>query len=365
MIKNFLPLISLIAASIFIVSCSESPTDQSENKDKNMVHKAFAGNIKTVRSVISNQEKEMTLTGKIISDPDKTINYVPLINGIIERTYFSLGDRVKKGQVLMDIRSTELSSLHSERITLEAEMRIAERELRTIKEMYEDKMSSEKDLLEAENKLQQIRTSLSKIQNDMAVFGTNKGDGTFSINAPMNGYIIKKNASSGSTISTDSEPLFSIADLSSVWVIVNVYASQLQFVREGMDADISTLSYPDKTFTGKISNISQVFDSEDKALKARIILPNTDMKLKSEMSVVVKLKDMTQEGLVTIPSDAVIFDDNAYFVVVDKGNNIYEKQEIILYDRNKNTTYIKSGLGTDENVVIKNQLLIYSELKEK
>jgi len=334
-------------------------------ENEGVVNKAFAGYIRTTKSVISNQEKEMTLTGKVTSDLDKTINYVSLISGVIERTYFSLGDKVVKGQDLMDIRSTDLSALHSEQISLETEVKIAERELRTTQEMFADKMSSERDLLEAESKLKQAKASLAKVQSDMAVFGTNKGDGTFSIKAPMSGYIINKNASSGSTVSADSDALFTIADLSAVWIIVNVYASQLQFVREGMEAKITTLSYPNDVFTGNITNISQVFDPEDKALKARIVLPNKDMKLKSEMSVVVRLNDATQNGLVSVPSEAVIFDDNAYFVIVEENESNYIKKEIVPYDRHKNITYITSGLAEGENVVVKNQLLIYSELKGK
>ncbi len=351
-------------AGFLVMACSDTKEKETEQKP-GTVKPAFAGNIKTTKSTISNQEKEMTLTGKVISDPDKTINYVPLISGIIERTYFSLGDKVVKGQSLMDIRSTELSALHSEKISLGAEVKIAERELKTIREMFDDNMSSERELLEAESKLKQTQAAFNKIEQDMTVFGVNKGDGTFSIKAPMNGYIINKNASSGSPMSADGEPLFTIADLNTVWVVVNVYASQLLFVKEGMEAKITTLSYPDETFTGKITNISQVFDPEDKALKARIILPNKDMKLKSEMSVVVRLNDATQNGLVSVPSEAVIFDNNAYYVVVEEGDNHFVAKEIVIYDRNKNTTYITSGLSADENVVTKNQLLIYSELKGK
>lgn len=362
MIKKPLTLTVVIITSLFVASCSGNKETDVTKKDGTL-NNAFVNNVKTTKSVINHQEKEMTLTGKVVSDPDKTIHYVPLISGVIERTYFSLGDKVQQRQALMDIRSTELSSLHSEQIALEAEVKIAERERKTAKEMFDDNMLSEKDLLEAESKLKQAQAALGKVQNDMSLFGTNKGNGTFTIKAPMSGYIINKNAAPGSTVSADSEPLFTIADLNAVWVIVNVYASHLQFVREGMEANITTLSYPNEVFTGKISNVSQVFDPDDKALKARIVLPNKELKLKSEMSVVVKLKDATQNGLVSIPSEALIFDNDSYFVVVEEGDNHFVKKEVVPYDRNKDTTYILSGLNEGENVVIKNQLLIYSELK--
>ncbi|MDR1203786.1 MAG: efflux RND transporter periplasmic adaptor subunit [Tannerellaceae bacterium] len=351
----------LISAAGGLLSCSG--TDVSVTKDSGALNKAFINHIKTTPSVINHQEKEMTLTGKVISNPDRTIHYVSLISGVIERTYFSLGDKVQQGQALIDIRSTELSTLHSEQLSLEAEVKMAERELKTAREMFDDTMLSEKDLLEAERKLKQAQATLGKVQSDMSLFGINKGNGTFTIKAPMSGYIIHKNASSGSTVSADSDPLFTITDLNTVWAIVNVYAGHLQFVREGMEAVITTLSYPNEVFTGKISNLSQVFDPDDKALKARIVLPNADLKLKPEMSVIVRLKDTTQNGLVAIPSEALIFDNDAYFVVVENKDSDFVKKEVIPYDSNKDITYLSAGLNEGENVVIKNQLLIYSELK--
>jgi len=352
----------LITAFLLISSCSGNK-EKDHNTVSETVNPAFSSHIKTAKTEINKLEKEMTLTGKVISDPDKTIHYIPLISGIIDRTYFSIGDYVQKGQTLIDIRSTELSALYTEQISLESEVKITERELRSAQSMYEDNMLSERDLLEAQSKVIQSQTHLNKIKSDIALIGSHKMNGVFSIKAPMSGYIINKNVSSGTPISTDSDPLFTIADLSTVWITANVYASHLAFVREDMEANITTLSYPNEVFTGKINTLSQVFDPEDKALKARIVLPNMNLKLKPEMSVVIRLKDNTQNTAVTIQSEAVIFDNNTYYVIVSKGNNSFEIREIIPYDRNSRITYISSGLEEDEEVVIKNHLLIYSELK--
>jgi cobalt-zinc-cadmium efflux system membrane fusion protein len=353
----------LLSAAGGLFSCSEAGV--SVTKDSNAPYKAFAAHIQTAPVVTAHPEKEMTLTGKVISNPDQTIHYVSLVSGVIERTYFSLGDKVQQGQALIDIRSTELSALHSEQLSLGAEAAIAERELKTARELFDDAMLSEKELLEAERKVKQAQAALDKVRNDMSLFGTNNGDGTFTLKAPASGYIIHKNAAAGSTVSSDSGPLFTIAGLSTVWVVVNVYAGFLPFVREGMEAAVTTLSYPGEVFTGSISNLSQVFDPEDKALKARIVLPNAELKLKPEMSVVVRLKDTTQDGLAAIPSEALIFDNDTYFVVVEKEDAGFTAKEVIPYGSHKETTYLSAGLSEGENVVVKNQLLIYSELKGK
>lgn len=350
-----------LSGLILITSCSEKTVKEENNVQQH--NEAFLKTVKTVEAQKSNQNEELTLSGKVEYDPDKIINYVSLVNGIADRTYFSLGDRVQKGQNLLDVRSSELSSLQSDLVKAESEIKIAERELKTARSMYQDNMLSEKELLEAESKLKQEQADYQKIKNDMNVQGVSKGNGMFSIKAPMSGFVVNKNVSSGSTVSPDSDPLFTIADLSTVWITANVYAGNLLSVKQGMDVDITTLSYPGEIFKGKISAISQVFDPEEKVLKARIVMPNKDLKFKPEMSAVIKLKNEINSQFISIPSDALIFDNDQYFVVVEESQGNYSIKEVILRGHNKKTTYISEGLTEGEKVVINNQLLIYSGLK--
>ena len=364
-------IINTIIVSVIILS-SCNGKDRQESAENNGINEAFLKNVKTVSAVLSNRQQELMLTGKVEYDPDKIISYVPLISGVIDKTYFSLGDKVQKGQPLFDMRSTELSALLSEKIALEADEKVAERELRTAQSMFNDQILSETELLEAKGKLMQIQAAINKIKSDMGVYGADKGDGIFTVNAPMSGYVVSKKALSGSTISPESEPVFAIADLTTVWVTANVYASDLRFVHEGMAVEITTLSYPDEIFYGKINSLSQVFDPEEKVLKARITMPNSDLKLKPEMSVMVTLKDESQVRALAIPSDALIFDDNQYFVVVCRdamhrvsASENFEIKNVTLLGHHIKTTYIASGLTEGDKVVIENQLLIYSGLKEE
>lgn len=363
MIKKMKHLFFLLAATTITLSCSNKKEDLSESSTSK-IHENFLKDILITKTILSNHEEELTLTGKVEYDPDKMINYVPLISGIVERTYFSFGDKVQKGQALLDIRSADLSTLRSELTSAEAEVDIAKRELQTAKAMFEDRMLSEKDLLEAEYKVKQAEAMHSKVKNDMTTYSPN-ADGSFSIHAPMTGFIVAKNVSSGTPVSPENGPLFVIADLSEVWVIANVYAGNLMFVEEGMEVKITTLSYPGEIFTGQINTLSQVFDPEDKVLKARIKMPNKELKLKPEMSAVIKLKSEKQNQLISIPSDALVFDDNSYFVVVEESPGKFSIKEVGLYGKYNKHTYISSGLTEGENVVTKNQLLIYSELKQQ
>jgi len=332
---------------LFLIACGQNK--QSNQPAEGVIAEAFLKEVVTVKAVTKQLQKEFTLTGKVTADPDRTISYSPLVSGVVVKSYFTLGDRVGKGQTMLDIRSSELSSLQSE-------LTIAQRNLQSVQALFESGMATDREVVEA-------RSTYEKLQVDLVLYGENKGNGIFSIKAPMSGYVIEKHGNAGSTISAESEPLFSITDLSTVWVVANIYAGNLQFVQEGQSVEITSVAYPKEVFRGKINSISQVFDPEDKALKARIVLPNPGLKLKPEMSVVVKLLNKSDAEMITIPSNAVIFDNNSYFTVV--GSKNFEIRKITPYDHHNGITYISEGLESGEEVVIKNQLLIYNELKGK
>ena len=351
--------IILAGLTIIFYSCNR----KTENLENGIINEAFLENVKIVEAVLSNQNQELVLTGKVEFNPDKIISFTPLVDGVIVRTYFSLDEKVRKGQPLFDMRSTELSALQSEKISLETEKRIAERELRAAQSMFNDNMLSEVELLEAEGKLRQIQAEISRLEADMQVFGTNRGNGIFTVHAPMNGYIVQKQAAIGSSISPDGDAVFIIADLSTVWVTVNVHAGNLLFVRRGMDVEIAAFAYPDKIFHGKINTMSQVFDPEERVLNARIVMNNDDLKLKPGMFVLVTLKDESSQRFIAVPSDALIFDDNQHFVVVEETRGNFAIRSVVLQGQNNGTTYISHGLSEGESVVVKNNLLIYSHLK--
>jgi len=334
-------------AILFLAACGES--GQNNQHTENVISKDFLHEVVTAKAELIQLQKELTLTGKVTADPNRTICYSSLVSGVIVKSHFGLGDRVYRGQTMLDIRSSELSAL-------QAELTIARRNLQSAESMYRDKLISETELIEA-------RSNVEKWEADLSLYGENMGNGIFSIKAQISGYVIEKYGNAGSTVSADSEPLFSIADLSTVWVEANIYAGNLQFVREGQPVEIASVAYPQEVFKGNIDFISHVFDPQDKALKARIVMPNPQLKLKPQMTVSVKLRNESNAEMVAVPSEAVIFDQNSYFVVT--GSRDFAIRPIVPYDHHHGFTYISEGVESGEEVVIKNQLLIYNQLKGK
>jgi len=348
MIKKQLIKACWLIGTISLMACSGGKNNVDEEQGN--INEAFLQHVKTTKAKLSNPQEELILTGRVESNPNKVIHYAPLISGVITRTFFSLGDKVNRGQTMLHIRSAELSALQSELV-------VARRNLQSAESMFEDRLISEIELIEA-------RAEYERLQADLSLFGENLGGGVFAIKAPMTGYVVEANASSGSTVAEGDEPLFTIADLSTVWIMGNVHASDLLFVREGMEVEITTISYPGEVFPGKINAISRVFDPEERVLRARIVMPNDELKFKPEMSVMIRVKNQRNTLYIAIPSDALIFDNNRNHVVVEESAGQFAIREVTLQSHHNQTTYISSGLKESENVVIKNQLLIYNHLKQ-
>ncbi len=302
------------------------------------------------------------LTGRVEDNPDKVVHFVSLIDGIISKTYFSLGDEVRKGQVLAELRSTELSNLQSELRNMRSQIQVAERNLQSVQSMYDDGISSERDLLDAQTQLDIYNSKAQKIKDNLALFSGSAERGVFQIKAPMSGIVTSNFISTGTQITSEGEPLFTISDLREVWVMVNIYATNVQHIDAGMAVEIKSLSYPDLTFEGEISAVSQVLDKDAKVLKARIVLDNSDLKLKPGMLVeVVALQKRNMEAI-AIPTHALVFDNNRNYVVVYKDDCDMEIREVDILSASNGLTFIKDGLSESDRIISKNALLVYEQL---
>lgn len=358
----------IIWATISIITlfgCADK-TMESEVKDqKYCLEKNFKEKLDFQTATLQPVTEGTHLTGVVETNPDKVIHFISLVGGVVSKTYFSLGDEVKKGQVLADLRSTELSSLKSEQKNINTQIQVAERRLQSVKSMYEDGISSEKELLQAQSELDIYKAEHQKVISNLNLYSASAEMGVFQIKAPTSGIITAKSIASGTQIIAESDPLFTISDLNEVWVMVDIYATNVQHIETGMDLNISILSYPDITFKGKIDAISQILDKEAKVVKARVVLDNKDLRLKPGMMVdVIALKNKNVNAI-GIPTDSLVFDDNKNFVVVYKDDCALEIRKIEILSSNNGTTFIKTGVSENDQIISKNQLLVYQQLNNQ
>ena len=307
-------------------------------------------------------EDEFSFYGKISADKNTYIDIFPLVGGNVLSVNVELGDYVTKGQVLATIRSTELAEVQKDVSDAKTDLRVAENNLRVAKEMYEGKLNTEKDILEAQGDVQRAKDALHRSNAVSTVYNIKKGN-IYSVISPINGYIVHKDINKDMELRSDrSENIFDVANTKNVWAIMNVNEADIDKINLGMKAQVSTLSYPDKVFYGKIDKIFKIIDPATNAMQARVVLDNTQGLLIPESKATIRVSSAENETALAIPSSAVIFDDNRYFVVAYKSQTDIKVKEIKILKQNSETTYVTEGLFEGETVVTNNQLLIYRSL---
>jgi cobalt-zinc-cadmium efflux system membrane fusion protein len=353
----------LVAASACQHSGSSSSTGE-EKEDTCAVSPALKSLMKLSALQMSPVHGELELTGSISYDQDHLFRYQSLASGVVRQVHFKLGDYVQKGQVLAEIRTTELSGQSADLRKAEATQALAERQLSATQRLHDDGIASDKELLEAKNDAQSALLEINRLKDVLAIQGGSVEKGVMVIKAPLSGYIVEKKITSGYQMDAGEDNLFVLSDLKKVWVMANVYAAQLGLVKAGLPVEITTTAYPGRVFNGKISRLSNIFDPEEKVMKAVIELDNANLALKPDMMVSVNVHLNEKEQALAVPLNAVIFDDDTYHVVRYKSNCDVQDVTIEPLSHDKEYYYVSSpALQAGDSIISQNHLLIYNRLK--
>src|SRR5690606_28684547 len=262
------------------------------------------------------------------------------------------------------IKSTEIQSLFQQKNAQQNQINLLAKLLVTKKDLLKDGMISEPEMLQVEHELESAKIELKRINQSLQLYHA-VGEGTFQILAPKNGYIIQKDISQGQIITQESDPLFSISNLKEVWVMLNVYASNLRFIKTGDQVKVRTIAYPDQVYTGKIDKIYNVFDANEHVMKARVVLENQDLNLMPGLSADIIIdKNNTQGSAFAIPNAAKVFSNNKEYVVVYKNNCSMSVRQINPVGSNEEYTFVKEKFAADEKVITTNSLIIFEQINQ-
>jgi membrane fusion protein, heavy metal efflux system len=309
-------------------------------------------------------KNQIRLFGKITVDNNKAAHINSVLGGNVISIEAELGDYVKQGQTLATVRSSEVAEFHRQRLDAQSEVAVAEKNLQVAKELFEGKLNSEKDVIAAEKELIKSRAELNRINEVYAIYKISDGS-TYTIKAPISGFVLAKSIFPNEQLRSDlQDALFSISEINEVWALANVSESDIDNIRVGYSAEVSTLGFPDKVFTGKIDKIFNAIDPETKAMKVRVSIPNEDFKLKPEMTALVNVIFNEDQKLIAVPSSSIIFDKSKNWVMVFKDRQNIETRSVEVYRQLGNTTYLSSGLQAGEKIISKNGLFIYDAIND-
>ena len=355
--------ISVIITILSLFSCSKKEEETKPHAKKGFeLSNTMLKSISLAKVERSNIRDDYNFYGKISADKNSYIDVYPLVGGNVLSVNVELGDHVQKGQVLATIRSTELAEVQKDVSDARTDLVVARNNLRVANEMYEGRLNTERDVLEAKSQLQKAQDQLQRASAVSTVYHVKKGN-IYSVIAPISGYIVQKNINKDMQLRSDrSDNIFDVANTTNVWAIMNVNESDIDKISLGMAAQVSTLSYPDKVFDGKIDKIFKIIDPQTNAMQARVVLNNQDGLLIPESKATIKVTTSGNSTGLTVPSKAVIFDDNRSFVVIYRSRTDVKVKEIKVLKQVGDVTYVSEGLSEGEQVVTNNQLLIYRSL---
>ena len=359
----------ILTALIFILnSCQQKEEEKPVETDKK---ESFCLNEQlkksTTISTISEQpiHEQLTLSGKVEYNENDLVAYKSLLQGVVNKVNFELGDYVRQGQVLAVVKSMEVQSMAQERRYYQNQIDLLRKQIQSKKELLNDGMASQPEVLALEHELSAAQIELDKVNATLSMYRA-IGDGHFQILSPKNGYIVQKNISSGQSISNDAdEALFSISNLKQVWVMVNIYASNLKYVKQGDHVKVKTVAFPDRIYTGKIDKIYNVFDDNEHVIKARVVLENQDLNLMPGLSADIIIDKENVIGTAfAIPNSAKVFENNKEYVVVYKDDCNLEVRKITPIASNAEFTYVAEKFAKNEKIITSNALLLVEELNK-
>jgi membrane fusion protein, heavy metal efflux system len=307
---------------------------------------------------------ELKLLGEVTFDQDKVVRIYPLVSGVVTDVKVSLGSFVQKGQVLAVLRSSEMATAENDYSTANANLKAVEKSFAADSDLFNSGILSEKEFTASKSGLEKARSEFKRAGTVLAVYGSGT-QSDYVVKAPSAGFIVEKFVNPGMQIRSDnSSNLFTISDLSKVWVLANVYESDISSISVNEKVEVTTISYPGKKFTGKIDKVYNVLDPDSKTMKVQIQLDNPGYLLKPEMFAAALVYQYTDDKMLAVPSSAIIFDRNQYWVVVYRNKCDIELRNLNIVSTNPQVSYVRSGVSEGDIVVTNRQLILYNAITQ-
>lgn len=348
----------------FVSACTSS----SSEAPKASSHEMFlTDSLKKVVSVDTVQlhevTDELTLNGRVTFNQEQVARVFPIFGGTVTEVHAEIGDHVRKGDILATIRSGEVADYEKQGKEAEQQLIIARRNLQSVEDMFTSGMASERDILQAKQELSNAEAEAKRISEIFSIYHVS-GKSLYQVKAPVSGFIVEKNINKEMQLRADqNDEIFIISGLENVWVMADVYESDISKVREGAPVRITTLAYPGWEFTGHIDKVYHMLNEESKTMNIRVKLSNNDYLLKPGMftNVYVQSKASDKE-LPRIDSHALIFEGGKNYVVTVDADGRLAVKEVNVYKQLSRDSFLSSGVSAGERILNKNTLLVYNAL---
>jgi membrane fusion protein, heavy metal efflux system len=299
---------------------------------------------------------ELVVTGTVSPDVSRNVPVVSLASGRVVAIQARLGDTVKKGQLLLSIRSDDVAGSFDAYRKAVADELLARKQLNRATDLYAHGAIAMQDLEVAQDTAEDAKVTLETATEHLQLLGNDpdKPKGIVDIVAPISGVITDQQVTNAATVQAYSSPSpFTISDISSVWIVCDVYENDLANVGLGDTAEIVLNAYPDRTFKGKVSNLGAVLDPNIRTAKVRIEVQNPGI-MRLGMFVRATFRGQAKETHTVVPASAVLHMHDRDFVFVPAPERKFRRLEVrsgSLLQDNTSLQEVKSGLKPGQQVV--------------
>jgi len=306
----------------------------------------------------------LTIAGKVQFDEDRLARVLVPLAGQVVNLRVKLGDPVRKGDLLCDVNSRDAASAAGEYNEARKDVDLAEKTATMTEDLFAHDAASRMALQQAQSDLAKARARVARTEEALHVLGLSPSDdlsrfnGRVPIVAPISGVVIDRKVTEGQFVQTDATPVMAIADLSTVWVMGDVFERDLRLVSLGQTAAIATAAYPGETFSGRINYISDAIDPATRTAKVRVSVANPDRRLKPEMFATVSLEVAARARAIVIPADAVFTEESQTFVYVERGRGTFVRRPVTVVEADGTDRRVISGLDAGDRVVVDGALLL-------
>jgi cobalt-zinc-cadmium efflux system membrane fusion protein len=305
---------------------------------------------------------ELTATGAVFPDIAREIPVITLANGRVVDIKARLDDNVKKGQLLLKIQSPDITNAFDTYLKAANDEHMADKAYLRAQDLYQHGAISQAMLEQAEDTEKDAKADLTAAEEQLRTLGVDKNHPSSVVNvyAPISGVIVAQyvtNAAAAGVNLSGSATAFTIADLSTVWIVCDVFENDIPKLQLGQQANIKLNAYPNRPITGRISDIGPILDPAIRTAKVRIEVPNPGF-LKLGMFGSATFSSRATEPHAVVPADAVLHLHDRDWVFLPAGSNQFKRAEVHagkMLDGNRQE--ILSGLEPGQQVVT-NALLL-------
>jgi cobalt-zinc-cadmium efflux system membrane fusion protein len=307
------------------------PAQVESESDANLVKVDHPEQFPLATAELRESAPELKVTGVVSVDVSRNVPVISLASGRVVEIHAKLGDTVTKGQMLMRVQSSDISSAFSDYRHAVADQTLVLAQLSRAQLLFDKGAIPQKDVEVAQDAADKARVDLETAMEHLKVLGVDVDhpSSLVDIFAPISGVIVEQNVTNAGGVKTlDNSPnLFTIADLSNVWVMCDVYENDLSSVRLGEFADIHLSAYPNQVLRARIDNIGPIMDPNIRTAKVRLQVPNPGL-MRLGMFVTATFHGQQKQSRAVVPASAILHLHDRDWVYVPASEKTFRRVEV-------------------------------------